>query len=165
MHSHYAHQAPIQYIWVILIGYGLLWTMSQIILQVRAIVLYRSLERSMRLLAMHIFDHLLKLSLRFHLDRKTGAITTAIERAEDGLDHIFWGIFLFMINTLIEMVIVIILLAYLYGIVYSSALLLVMICYLVFTAFALGKSVAVQEEYNDKRARSRRTHCGYFAQH
>lgn len=142
---------PISYLSLILIGYGLLWTISQIILQVRAIVLYRSLERSMRLLALRIFDHLLKLSLRFHLDRKTGAITTAIERAEDGLDHIFWGIFLFMINTIIEMIIVIILLAYLYGIVYSSALLVVMLLYLVFTFFALGKSVAVQEEYNDKR--------------
>ena len=142
---------PIYYLSLILIGYGLLWTISQTILQVRAIVLYRSLERSMRLLALRIFDHLLKLSLRFHLDRKTGAITTAIERAEDGLDHIFWGIFLFMINTVIEMIIVIIVLAYLYGIVYSSALLLVMLLYLVFTFFALGKSVAVQEAYNDKR--------------
>ena len=142
---------PIYYLSLILLGYGLLWTISQIILQVRAIVLYRSLERSMRLFALRIFDHLLKLSLRFHLDRKTGAITSAIERAEDGLDHLFWGIFLFMINTLIEMVIVIILLAYLYGFVYSGALLLIMVFYLLFTIIALGKSVAVQEEYNDKR--------------
>ena len=137
---------------VILIAYGLLWTISQIILQLRAIVLYRSLEHSMRLLALKIFDHLLKLSLRFHLDRKTGAITTAIERAEDGLDHIFWGIFLFMINTLIEMIIVVIILCisiwhcYIAAHFYSlwSAI-------LVFTTFALGKSVDVQEDYNDKR--------------
>jgi ATP-binding cassette subfamily B protein len=142
---------PIKLISVILIAYGALWLISQIILQVRAIVLYRSLERSMRLLALKIFDHLLKLSLRFHLDRKTGAITTAIERAEDGLDHIFWGIFLFLINTLIEMVIVIVLLFYLYGFLYAGALLLVMIGYLAFTMLALRKSVEVQEDYNDKR--------------
>lgn len=142
---------PVKFIAFILIGYGLLWTISQIVLQIRAIVLYRSLERSMRLLALKIFDHLLKLSLRFHLDRKTGAITTAIERGQDGLDYIFWGIFLFMINTLIEMVLVIVLLTYLYGILYSSTLFLVMIAYLIFTAFALNKSVTVQENYNNKR--------------
>ncbi len=142
---------PAQLIYVILIIYGVLWLVSQIISQVRSMVLYRSLEHSMRLLALKVFDHLIKLSLRFHLDRKTGAITTAIERAEDGLDHIFWGIFLFMINTLIEMVIVIILLFYLYGPVYAGALLLVMVCYLAYTSLALRKSVEVQAEYNDKR--------------
>lgn len=142
---------PTQLVTFILIGYGVLWTLSQIIQQLRAIVLYRSLEHSMRILALKIFDHLLKLSIRFHLDRKTGAITTAIERAEEGLDHIFWGIFLFMINTLIEMVIVIALLLYLYGILYSGTLLLVMLCYILFTIAALKKSVEVQEHYNDKR--------------
>ncbi len=142
---------PVPLVYVILIAYGTLWLLSQIIQQLRAIVLYRSLEHSMRLLALKIFDHLLKLSLRFHLDRKTGAITTAIERAEDGLDHIFWGIFLYMINTLIEMVIVVGILLYLFGLLYAGTLSLVMIAYLAFTVFALKKSVAVQEHYNDKR--------------
>lgn len=142
---------PIYFISMLLVGYGILWTVSQIITQLRAIVLYRSLEHSMRLLAMKVFNHLLSLSLRFHLDRKTGAITTAIERAEDGLDHIFWGIFLYVINTLIEIVIVITLLTFLFGWVYSTILALVMITYLLFTSMALAKSVEVQERYNEKR--------------
>lgn len=142
---------PIYLISMLLVGYGILWTLSQIITQLRAIVLYRSLEHSMRLLAMRVFNHLLSLSLRFHLDRKTGAITTAIERAEDGLDHIFWGIFLYVINTLIEIVIVISLLTFLFGWVYSTILALVMIVYLIFTSMALARSVHVQEHYNEKR--------------
>lgn len=142
---------PIYFISMLLVGYGILWTVSQIITQLRAIVLYRSLEHSMRLLAMKVFNHLLSLSLRFHLDRKTGAITTAIERAEDGLDHIFWGIFLYVINTLIEIVIVISLLTFLFGWVYSTILALVMITYLLFTSMALAQSVRVQEQYNEKR--------------
>lgn len=142
---------PIKFISFILVMYGLLWTISQIILQLRAIVLYRSLEHSMRLLALKIFDHLLRLSVRYHLDRKTGAITTAIERGQDGIDYIFWGIFLFLINTTIEMVLVIIVLTYLYGIQYSAALFLVMVGYLVFTTLALQKSVKVQEQYTAKR--------------
>jgi len=142
---------PIMFVSAILVGYGVLWTLSQIIVQLRAIVLYRSLERGMRLLALKVFDHLLKLSIRFHLDRKTGAITSAIERAEDGLDHIFWGIFLFMINTLIEMSLVVIILFLLYGIWYAGILLLVMLGYLTFTLIALNRSVTVQENYNTKR--------------
>lgn len=142
---------PFYIISLLLVGYGILWTVSQIITQLRAIVLYRSLEHSMRLLAMRVFNHLLTLSQRFHLDRKTGAIATAIERAEDGLDHIFWGIFLYVINTLIEIVIVITLLTFLFGWMYSTILALVMIVYLIFTSMALAKSVEVQERYNDKR--------------
>jgi len=142
---------PVYFISMLLVGYGILWTVSQIITQLRAIVLYRSLEHSMRLLAMKVFNHLLSLSLRFHLDRKTGAITTAIERAEDGLDHIFWGIFLYVINTLIEIVIVITLLTFLFGWLYSTILALVMIVYLTFTSMALAQSVKVQEQYNEKR--------------
>lgn len=144
-------QHPIYIVALLLIGYGLLWTISQIITQVRAMVLYRSLEHSMRLLAMRVFNHLLSLSLRFHLDRKTGAIATAIERAEEGLDWIFWGIFLYVINTLVEIVIVITLLTFLFGWLYSTILALVMIAYLIFTSMALAKSVAVQEQYNEKR--------------
>lgn len=142
---------PIYFISMLLVGYGILWTVSQIITQLRAIVLYRSLEHSMRLLAMKVFNHLLSLSLRFHLDRKTGAITTAIERAEDGLDHIFWGIFLYVINTLIEIVIVITILTLLFGFLYSGILAFIMITYLLFTSMALAKSVEVQERYNEKR--------------
>jgi ATP-binding cassette subfamily B protein len=142
---------PVYFVAFILVGYGVLWTISQVIVQLRAIVLYRSLERGMRLLALRVFDHLLKLSLRFHLDRKTGAITSAIERAEDGLDHVFWGIFLFMINTLIEMGLVVIILFLLYGIWYAGILLLVMVGYLGFTLIALTRSVDVQENYNTKR--------------
>lgn len=142
---------PIIFVSLLLIGYGILWTVSQIITHLRAIVLFRSLEHSMRLLAMKVFNHLLSLSLRFHLDRKTGAIATAIERAEDGLDHIFWGIFLYVINTFVEIVIVITLLTYLFGWVYSTILAVVMIVYLLFTSMALAKSVEVQERYNDKR--------------
>lgn len=144
-------QDPIYFVSMLLVGYGILWTVSQIITQLRAIVLYRSLEHSMRLLAMRVFSHLLTLSQRFHLDRKTGAIATAIERAEEGLDHIFWGIFLYVINTLIEIIIVITLLTFLFGWIYSAILALVMIVYLIFTSMALAKSVEVQERYNDKR--------------
>ncbi len=144
-------QPPLYYVSLLLIGYGLLWTVSQIITHVRAMVLYRSLEHSMHLLAMRVFSRLLSLSLRFHLDRKTGAIATAIERAEDGLDHIFWGIFLYVINTFLEIIIVISLLTYLFGPLYSIALLLVMVAYLAFTALALSRAVETQETYNEKR--------------
>jgi len=141
----------ISFITMLLLAYGILWAINPLLSQLRSIVLYRTLEHAMHLLALRVLGHLLQLSLRFHLDRKTGAIATIIERAQSGLDNILWGILLFMLNTVIEMITVIILLAYLYGPLYSGVLLLVMVGYLVFTAFALQKSIAVQEAYNNKR--------------
>ena len=131
-----------------------MWTISQIISQLRSIMMFRALERGTRVLSLRIFDQLHALSLRFHLQRRTGAVTSAIERAQFGFDTIFWGLLLFIFPTLIEMLLVISLLTYFYGIFYSGVLLLIMICYLLFSILAIDRSTKKQKIYNEKRAQA-----------
>ena len=88
----------------------------------------------MRLLSLSFFDHVLSLSQRFHTERRTGALTNAIDRAQHGYDNIFWGLTLFLIPTALEMTLVIVLLSYLYGLCYGIALLFITIGYLFFLA-------------------------------
>lgn len=137
---------------MILVFYGLLWAMAQIIAQLRALIIYRCLERGMRELSMKIFDHLHTLSLRFHFDRKSGEVTSTIERAQFGFDTIFCGLFLFLFPSVIEMGIVIILLTYFYGFFYSGALFFVIVFYLIFSFIMLTRLSDSQKVYNKKKS-------------
>ena len=145
---------PLFVIQVTLILYGCLWTLSQVISQLHAILLFRALERGVRVLSVQLFDHLHVLSLRFHLERRTGAVTSMIERAQFGLETIFWGLLLFIVPTTIEILLVIALLTYFYGFFYSSILLILMACYLLFSILAIDYSTKKQNIYNEKRSQA-----------
>lgn len=69
---------------VMLIMYGALWISSQVANQLRSIIMYRVLERGVRLLNIHIFKHLHQLAMKFHIDNRLGAMTSAFERAQTG---------------------------------------------------------------------------------
>ena len=63
---------------LLLLAYGI-WTLSQTIQQVRHIIMVRSLEKCIYLFCAELIDHLHSFLMKFHLDRKTGAITNALE--------------------------------------------------------------------------------------
>jgi len=147
-------KSPISVISLVLILYGSLWTINQVISQLRSIMMFKALERGTRILSLRIFDQLHALCLRFHLERRTGAITSAIERAQVGFATIFWGLLLFIFPTLIEMVLVISLLTYLYGFFYSGVLLFIIVCYLLFSVLAINYSTKKQTIYNEKRSQA-----------
>ncbi len=136
----------------ILIGYGLIWTISQVVTQLRSLVIYRVLERGMRKLSITIVEHLLSLSMRFHLDRYTGALTSYINRAQMGLDQIFWSLISFLLPVLVEIVVVIAFISYLYGPLYGIALCIIVGSYLSFSFMATNKALITLEMHNQNRA-------------
>jgi ATP-binding cassette subfamily B protein len=139
---------------ITLILYGLSWAIGQIVSQLRSIMMFRLLERNMRIMSLQIFDHLHTLSLRFHLERRTGDVTSAIERAQFGFEMVFWGLLLFLLPTVLEMILAMVVLTYFYGIFYSSVLLFMLVFYLLFSILAINRSSKLQNIYNEKRAKS-----------
>lgn len=135
---------------ILLLAYGFLWLTSQITFQFREIVLFRVMERGIHLLSIKIFSHLHELSLRFHLDRRTGAITSAVEKAQDSFPDIFWGLFLSMGPTVLEILIAVIILWYLYGSLYGLILLGILVCYAIFSLFGMEWSTKAQRISNEK---------------
>lgn len=135
-----------------LILYGSLWTVGQCISQLRAGLMFYGSENSVRLLSLHLFERLQTLSLRFHLERRTGAITSAIERAQIGFEAVFLGLLLFLIPTLIEMIFAIILLMYFYGFFYGCVLFIIMVLYLIFSVVAIDRLEVLQTSYNEQRS-------------
>lgn len=136
----------------ILFGYGILWTLNQILEQMRTIIIMRVLESAIRKVNLSVFDHLHALSLRFHLDRQSGALMSAIDRAQFGIETLFWCVFLFVIPVMIELLLAVFIITYLYGIVCCLIMLLFMLIYIALNIYALKKTVNTHERYNQKRA-------------
>lgn len=145
-----AIQTPLFTVQLLLLAYGILWICNQCTLVLRELVVFRSIERGIRKLSIQLFDHFHSLSLRFHLDRKTGAITGAIEKAQDGFPDIFWGIFLIIGPTILEILVAIIILWNLYGAQYGLILFFILVTYTLFSIIGMEWSARIQRISNEK---------------
>lgn len=137
---------------LLLVAYGIIWTVSQTIQQVRQIIMVTPLEKSVRLFCSKLFDHLHSLPMKFHLDRKTGAITNALERAQNGFPNIFWGLFLFVIPTIIEITLASIILCYYYGLIYGFILIFIATVFIIFTLYSTEWATHFQALSNDQQS-------------
>ena len=145
---------PWALVFVALLAYGTIWTLSQVMASFREIVLFRLLNRGARLLTGNLFKHLHTLSQRFHTEKSTGAIISALDRAQHALPDIFWGLFLMIGPTTAEIIISACVLWYLYGAVYGVLLLSILASYAAFSYFAITWSTKAQQEYNEIRKKT-----------
>ena len=72
----------------LLAGYGLLKLFSSLFNELRDIVFAKVRYRAMRRLSTRVLAHLHELSLRFHLERQTGAISRDLERGTRSVSQI-----------------------------------------------------------------------------
>lgn len=72
----------------LILMYGLARLLSTALNDVREILFSRVLYRAIRMLALEVFNHLHSLSLRFHLDRQTGAVTRYIEQGVQSMERL-----------------------------------------------------------------------------
>lgn len=139
---------------LLLVAYGIIWTLSQTIQQVRQIILVRPLTRCVRLFCSKLFDHLHSLPMKFHLDRKTGAITNALERAQQGIPDVFWGLFLFIIPAVMEIFLAGIILWYFYGVIYGLIITFIAIVFITFTLCSTGWASHFQNLSNEQKSKT-----------
>jgi len=86
-----------------------------------------------RRLADNVFAHLHRLSLRFHLQRRTGAVTKVIERGTKSIDTMLYFLLFNIVPTIIQLAIVLILFALEFGGVLVLATSIAVVAYVVFT--------------------------------
>lgn len=105
--------------------------------------------RITRIITLRCFEHMHHLSLKFHLNRQTGAITRAIERGNEGVETIFRiGIFN-IIPTLIEALMVIAVITKLYNWYYSLTVCLAIGAYFLFTILFTSWRIQIRRKMND----------------
>ncbi len=90
-----------------LIGaYALLRVASSGFAEIRDAVFAAVQQRTIRKVALQTFQHLHRLSLRFHLDRQTGGLSRAIERGTNGIEAVLRLAVFNIIPTLLEVLLV-----------------------------------------------------------
>ena len=99
----------------LLVAYGLARVMAQAFGELRDAVFAKVAQRAVREAGLKTFRHLHALSLRFHLDRKTGAVSRAIERGTKGIEFILNFTLFSVLPTLLEVALVCGILWRLYG--------------------------------------------------
>ncbi|MDX3910792.1 MAG: ABC transporter ATP-binding protein/permease [Sphingobium sp.] len=95
---------PVAGLAIALVGaYALARFVSVVFDNVRNVVFERVGQEATRRLAEHVFGHLHRLSLRFHLDRKTGAVTKIVERGTKSIDTMLYFLLFNIAPTVLEL--------------------------------------------------------------
>ena len=95
----------------ILVGYGLLRLSITLFTELREFLFYPVAARIARRVSLEAFEHLLQLSLRFHLERQTGGVSRDIERGSRSIQSLLNYTIYNILPTLVEISMVIVLLS------------------------------------------------------
>ena len=90
----------------ILFAYGMVRILAMAFGELRDLVFAKVGQRAIRTVALKTFQHLHRLSLRFHLERQTGGLSRAIERGMNGIDYLLTFMLFNILPTLFEIVLV-----------------------------------------------------------
>ena len=106
-------------------------------------------QHAVRQLAYRTFVHMHRLSLRFHLERKTGGLTRVLERAREGIETIVRMLVLQLAPTIVEMVLVLAVLLFAFDWRYVVAVSLTVALYTWFTYAASEWRIAIRRDMNE----------------
>ena len=143
-----------------LIGAPIMATMLYGLSRIAMVVLTQSRESLFAKVAMHAvrrlglttFEHMHRLSLRFHLERKTGGLTRVLERGRTGIENITRMTLMTLIPTIIEFILVLAVLAIEFDWRYVVIVLAMIIAYLAFTVRATEWRVTIRRQMNESDA-------------
>lgn len=131
------------------VAYGVARMLSQAFGELRDAVFARVAQRAIRTAGLKTFEHLHALSLRFHLDRRTGAVSRAIERGTKGIDFLLAFMLFNVLPTLLEIVLVCGILWVLFGVWYALITFVCIAGYIVFTVWVTEWRTKFRRQMNE----------------
>lgn len=133
----------------LLIAYGAARVLSQAFGELRDAVFTRVAQRAIREAGLKTFRHLHQLSLRFHLERKTGGVTRAVERGTKGIEFLLRFMLFNILPTLLEILLVCGILWKLYGFVYGLVTFMTLIGYVAWTTLITEWRIKFRRAMNE----------------
>ncbi|ACJ30776.1 ABC transporter, transmembrane region:ABC transporter [Shewanella piezotolerans WP3] len=113
----------------LVVAYGGIRLLNTIISEVRDTLFGRVTERAIRRLGIAVFEHLHRLDMAFHLERRTGGLSRDIERGTSGVSFLMRFMVFNIVPTLLEIILVVGILFYNYGVGYAAVTLLSVVAY------------------------------------
>ena len=106
-------------------------------------------QEATRRLAASVFRHLHQLSLRFHLERRTGAVTKVVERGTKSIDTMLYFMLFNIAPTLLELVLVLTIFWSNFGLWLVASTVVMVAIYIYFTRLVTDWRAALRTQMND----------------
>ena len=141
----WALAAPI----VMTLAYGATRVVMGLLTQWRDGIFAKVAMNAVRRLAMLTFEHMHLLSLRFHLERKTGGLTRVLERGRNAIETIVRMVLLQLAPTIVELVLIVAVLLLHFDWRYVAVVAVTVVCYMLFTWYATEWRINIRRRMNE----------------
>jgi ATP-binding cassette, subfamily B, heavy metal transporter len=131
------------------LAYGGMRILMALLTQVRDGIFAKVAMNAVRRLAYRTFEHMHELSLRFHLERKTGGLTRVLERGRNAIETIVRMVIMQLVPTILELGLVIAVLLYQFDWRYVAVILATVACYITYTFYATEWRIGIRRRMND----------------
>src|SRR4030088_2829928 len=154
-----ANSAPVQSsnwtMWLIAsplimtLSYGALRVLMAVLTQWRDGIFAKVAMHAVRKLAFLTFIHMHELSLRFHLERKTGGLTRVLERGRLGIEVIVRMVILQLVPTIVEVSLLMAVLLWQFDWRYVLVPMITVVVYMYYTYLATEWRIEIRRRMND----------------
>jgi len=132
----------------LIIGYGIARVLSLFFGEIRDAVFVKVGQHALRSIALATFRHLHNLSLRFHMERKTGGLSRVIERGTKGIDFLLRFMLFNILPTLLEIILITYIFWAKFGFFYALVTFGCLVSYIMFTVYITDWRLKFRREMN-----------------
>jgi ABC-type transport system involved in Fe-S cluster assembly fused permease/ATPase subunit len=136
----------------VILAYGLARVTSQGFNELRNAIFAKVGQRAVRRLTLAAFRHVHALSLRYHLERRTGGLSRAIERGTAGIDFLLSFMLFNVVPTIFEILLVCGILWRLYDWTFALVIFVTILGYIGFTFGVTDWRVRFRREMNERNS-------------
>ena len=129
--------------------YGGMRVLMAALTQVRDGIFAKVAMHAVRRIALLTFEHMHALSLRFHLERKTGGLTRVLQRGRDAIETIVRLVIVQAVPTVVELGLIVIVLLYQFDWRYVVAIMGTVALYMWYTYSATEWRIGIRRAMND----------------
>jgi len=134
---------------IMTLSYGALRVLMAVLTQWRDGIFARVAMHAVRKLAYRTFVHMHELSLRFHLERKTGGLTRVLERGRTGIEVIVRMVILQLVPTIVEVSLLMVVLLWKFDWRYVVVTMITVVIYMFYTYLATEWRIEIRRKMND----------------
>jgi ATP-binding cassette, subfamily B, heavy metal transporter len=131
------------------VAYGGTRILMAMLTQVRDGIFAKVAMHAVRRLAFRTFEHMHMLSLRFHLERKTGGLTRVLERGRNGIETIVRMVILQLVPTIVELALIVGVLLWMFDWRYVLIIVVTVVIYMTYTYYATEWRIGIRRKMND----------------
>ena len=132
------------------VAYGMARALTVGLQQLRDVFFAPVAQRALRRLALETFQHIHRLSLRYHISRKTGGLSRIIERGVKGVEFLLRFLLLSIGPLILELIMVAVILTILFDARYLLVVTGTIIAYVWFTFRVTEWRVKLRRQMNDQ---------------